>query len=93
MKKILRNLFSVVLAVFENGNEVYVYKKSHRIVLVVMGFMFSGLAALVFNFSQGEDVGYLIPVLVFGCIGLLSLIIGFLGEDRAVAKIWGSGKR
>lgn len=55
-----------------------------------MGCLFSGLATLVFWFAQGEDPGYLLPVFIFGGGGLLSLLIGLVGNDRAVAKIWGS---
>ena len=88
----LRNLFSPILKPFESGNGEYAYQKSHRVVLMVMGFLFSGLAALVFYFSEGQDLGYLIPVLVFGSLGGVSLIIVSLGSDRAVAKIWGSSK-
>ena len=92
MKKILRNLFSPLLKNFESGSSQYTYQKSHRVVLMVMGFLFSGLAALVFYFSEGQDLGYLIPVIVFGSLGGVSLIIGGLGNDRAVAKIWGASK-
>ena len=55
-----------------------------------MGGLFSGLATLVFFLAQGKDPGYLFPVLIFGGAGLLSLLVGILGTDRAVAKIWGS---
>jgi len=55
-----------------------------------MGCLFCGLAAAVFFLAQGEDPGYFLPVLIFGGTGLLSLLIGLLGTDRAVAKIWGS---
>lgn len=70
--------------------EPFVYKSSHRIILIAMGTIFSGLATLVFFVAQGEELGYLLPVLVFGGIGLVSLLVGFIGSDRAVAKIWGS---
>lgn len=93
MKSLLRQLFSPVLSIFESGNDAYSYQKSHRTILIVMGVLFSGLASLVFVLGQGEDIGYLIPVVVFGGAGLLSLLIGFLGNERAVAKIWGTGKK
>jgi len=93
MKLLLRKLFSPILNIFESGNETIVYKKSHRTVLIVMGILFTGLASLVFVLAQGEELGYLIPVIVFGGAGLLSLVIGFLGNERAVAKIWGSGNK
>ncbi|VAW67844.1 hypothetical protein MNBD_GAMMA08-85 [hydrothermal vent metagenome] len=93
MKLFLRQIFSPVLSLFESGNETYAYKKSHRTVLIIMGILFSGLATAVFFLAQGEDIGYLIPVVVFGGAGLLSLLIGLIGNNRAVAKIWGSGNK
>ena len=91
MKSLLRTLFSPILNIFESGDEQYSYKKSHRIILIVMGLLFTGLASLVFTLAEGQEIGYMIPVLVFGGAGLLSLIIGLIGNDKAVAKIWGSG--
>jgi len=93
MKLLLRKLFSPLLSMFESGHEEYIYKKSHRVILIVMGVLFTGLASLVFSLALGEDIGYLIPVIVFGGAGILSLIIGSIGSDRAVAKIWGSGSK
>lgn len=90
MKNQLRILFSPLLNIFESGTEPFNYKPSHRKILVIMGCLFFGLAAAVFFLAQGEDLGYFLPVLIFGGTGLLSLLIGFLGTDRAVAKIWGS---
>jgi len=93
MKLFLRQIFAPILSLFESGDEVYLYKKSHRTVLIIMGILFSGLATAVFFLSRGEDIGYLIPVVVFGGAGLLSLLIGLIGNNRAVAKIWGSGNK
>ncbi len=90
MKQVLRTLFFPILNLFESGTEPFVYKPSHRVILIAMGAIFSGLATLVFFIAQGEDLGYLLPVLVFGGIGLISLLVGLIGSDRAVAKIWGS---
>lgn len=93
MKSLFRSIFSPILNIFESGNEEYLYKKSHRVILIVMGLLFTGLASLVYVLAKGEDIGYLLPVVVFGGAGLLSLLIGFIGEDKAVAKIWGSGNK
>jgi len=90
VKNQLRMLFSPLLNIFESGTEAFVYKSSHRKVLVILGCLFCGLATVVFLLAQGEDPGYFLPVLIFGGAGLLSLLIGLLGTDRAVAKIWGS---
>jgi len=90
MKHILRTLFSPILNLFESGTDPVVYKPSHRKILIFMGCLFSGLATAVLIFSPEGDLGYLIPVVVFGGGGLLCLLIGLIGTDRAVAKIWGS---
>lgn len=90
MKQILRRLFSPILNLFESGTDPYAYKPSHRSILLIMGGLFCGLAALVLYFAWGADLGYFLPVVIFGGVGLLSLLIGFLGTDRAVAKVWGS---
>jgi len=90
VKRILRKVFSLILNPFESGDKPFAYKSSHRVILIIMGFMFSGLAVLVYWFAQGKDYTYLLPVVIFGGGGFLSLLIGSLGTDRAVAKIWGS---
>jgi len=90
MKDKLRILFSPILKILEAGTEPFVYKKSDRTILMVMGGLFSGLALLVFWFAQGQDPVYLLPVLIFGGVGLISFMVGLIGTDRAVAKIWGS---
>jgi len=90
VRNVLRMLFYPILSVFESGAEPYVYKKSHRTILNVIGVLFSALSLLVFWLSRGQDSGYLLPVIIFGGVGLVSLIVGFTGNDRAVAKIWGS---
>lgn len=90
MKNIFRTLFYPVLVVFESGSDAYVYKKSHRNILLVIGFLFLFLSSLVFWLARGQDAGYLLPVLIFGGVGVVSLVVGLLGTDRAVAKIWGS---
>ena len=93
MKSLFRQIFSPILNIFESGSEEYTYKKSYRIILIVMGLLFTGLASLVYYLAEGQDMGYLIPVIVFGSTGLLSLLIGLIGNDRAVAKIWGSSRK
>ncbi|MDX2504601.1 MAG: hypothetical protein QNL62_09015 [Gammaproteobacteria bacterium] len=90
MKQKLRAIFSPILKIFESGTEEFVYKSSHRVILVFIGCLFSGLATAVFIVAQGKDPGYFLPVLIFGAVGLVSLIVGLIGTDRAVAKIWGS---
>jgi len=90
IKQTLRTLFSPILNIFESGTQPFSYKVSHRVILIVMGSLFSGLAASVFLLSWGDDMGYVLPVVIFGGVGFLCLLLGFIGNDRAVAKIWGS---
>ena len=90
MKKIIRSVFSPLLNLFESGTGSYEYKSSYRVILKIIGVLFSGLATLVFWLAKGEDPGYMLPVLIFGAVGLVSLVVAFAGSDRAVAKIWGS---
>ena len=75
---------------FESGHEPFVYKPSHRLILLAMGSLFTALAALVLWFAIGNDPAYLLPVVIFGGAGMLSLLIALVGTDRAVATIWGS---
>lgn len=89
MKTLLRRLFSPILQVFENGNESYNYKPLNRKILIFISSIFLCLATLVcYLIPPGADTGYYIPVVVFGGLGSVGLIVGFLGTDRAVAKIW-----
>jgi len=91
MKQILRKICSPILNVFESGDEEYAIKPLSRKILLVISVLFSGLASVVFYLMPDEaDVGYFLPVFIFGGIALVGFIVGLLGTDRAVAKIWGS---
>ena len=90
MKQMLRRTLSILLTPLESGEDPYSYKPSHRTILLVMSTMFIGLATLAFTLMPEGDFSYLLPVLVFGGAGLLGIVVGTLGSDRAVAKIWGS---
>ena len=90
MKERLRKVFLPILNIFEVGDEAFVYKPSHRSILKILSFMLSCLAAAVFVLGRGEDLGYLLPVFLFGGVGFVGMTVAFLGTDRAVAKIWGS---
>jgi len=90
MKQILRTLFSPILNIFEKGDDPFEYKSLNRKILIFMGFIFAGLATLVVLFvPEGVGLGYLIPVVVFGFVALINSVVGFLGNERAVTKIWG----
>lgn len=91
MKTQLRKLLWFILLFFENGDEPYAYKPLNRTILIVVGALFSLLAMITIYVSIGKDgYGYLIPVVVFFGIGFVCMTVGFLGNDRAVAKIWGN---
>lgn len=91
MKTLLRSLFSPILRPFESGQEAFSYKASHRMILKTVGILFMAIISFILYLSvNGESLGYLIPVSVFGVVSLVCLVVGFLGTDKAVAKIWGN---
>ena len=91
MKNSLRQLFAPLLSKFENGEGAFAYKKSHRVVLVILGSLFLFLTFVVagLGVSFGQ-ITALIPGIVFLAVGGTALAVGTLGTDRAVSKIWGS---
>ncbi|MDA1302092.1 MAG: hypothetical protein O2868_18695 [Proteobacteria bacterium] len=93
MKMILRKMFAWLLDPLESGDGEFVYKPSHRTILIVMSVLFAGLATLVALLMPAGEFDYALPVLLFGGVGLLGVLVGTLGNDRAVARIWGSGVR
>ena len=91
MKDALTKLFWPLLKPFESDKEPADYKKSHRVVLIIMGSLFALLgagsgAAAVF---VGELAG-LVPAVVFFAVGFTAAVVGALGSNAAVAKIWGN---
>ena len=90
MKQLLRRLYSPILTPLESGTDPYAYKPSHRTILAVIGFLFSALALGVLFSAPKSDLGFLVPVIVFLGVGVVTLGVSGLGTDRAVAKIWGS---
>ncbi len=90
MKQFFRNVCSPILKPLESGTEPFHYQASHRTILLVVSGLFSFLATLVVVLMPGTDAGHWIPVVVFGAVAALGFIVGLLGSDQAVAKIWGS---
>lgn len=91
MKIQLRKLFWFILQFFEKGSESYTYKPLNRKILLIVGFLFIVLSMITLYLSLGaNDYGYLLPVIVFFSVGFISMIVGFIGSDRAVSKIWGN---
>ena len=91
MKPLLKKIFWPILRIFETAEAPANYKPSHRVILNIVGSLFVllslGSAAVALNSDQ---LGALVPVVVFFCIGFVSLLVGALGSDNAVAKIWGN---
>lgn len=89
MKFFLRKIFSSILNRFEQGEDEFNYKPSHRTVLVIMGFIFFIVAGVALYFGmKTEQMAALFPTILFAMIGILCWIVGFLGNDRAVSNIW-----
>ncbi|MGV6827009.1 MAG: hypothetical protein ACWA5Q_08525 [bacterium] len=90
MKETLRNIFSPILNAFESGNSEYSYKPSYRTILIAVGALFLLLSIISLTAAYyAAQPGAWLPFLVFFCAGAVCEIIGLLGTDRAVAKIWG----
>ncbi|WP_158967917.1 hypothetical protein [Paraglaciecola sp. L3A3] len=92
MKASLIKLFTPLLQQFDNNEEPANYKESHRTALKVMGvlFWFLSCGAIVTGYYAGSMISAFVPVLAFFCVGLVALVIGGLGSNGAVAKIWGT---
>ena len=91
MKQLLRNVFSFVLNRFEKGDEPYHYDKTHRAITIAVGVLFMVIAAIsVYLITILQTPAAVLPVIVFGGVSLISLIVGLLGNDRAIARIWNS---
>lgn len=93
MKNILRKIFWPILRFFETDEVAPNYKKSHRIALNIMGslFIFLSLVSGKATAYTG-DLGSLLPTIVFLSVGLVALVVGALGSNGAVCKIWGNKK-
>jgi single-stranded DNA-specific DHH superfamily exonuclease len=91
MEKILRRMFQPILRIFESADGEYRYEKSHRKILIAVGVLFLALSAVSAVLAiTSSQLGGLIPFLVFFMIGFVCEVVGLLGSNRAVAKIWGN---
>lgn len=91
MKEILRKLFSPLLNPLEAGTDEYSYKPSHRTILIGVGSLFLALSTISIVLAiVGGQFGAMIPSVVFFIAGCVCVIVGALGSDRAIAKIWGN---
>ncbi|ETX10281.1 hypothetical protein MUS1_15300 [Marinomonas ushuaiensis DSM 15871] len=89
MKDLMRKLCSPVLNMFEAGDGQGEYRKSHRTILLVLGGLcfVIALVSLFFTLKTGELAG-IIPISLFFITGLVCEIVGLLGSNQAVARIW-----
>jgi len=91
MNDLLRKLFQPVLQIFESGEGEYSYKQSHRTILIIVGVLFLVLASVsAVAAISASQMGGFFPVLIFFLIGFVCEVVGLLGNERAVAKIWGN---
>ena len=93
MTVLLRNLFGFILNPLEKEDGDYQVHAMGRKILIIMGCLFTGLGAAVTTIIislDDLDMGYLFPGVVFLLAGVFCLIVGCLGNDRAVAKVWGN---
>ncbi|MCB5162213.1 hypothetical protein [Marinomonas algarum] len=89
MKERLQKLCAPILGLFESHQGDYDYKPSHRLILIVLGLLCFLIAAisLAVTMMTGEMAG-IVPIALFGITGVVCEIVGLLGSDRAVARIW-----
>lgn len=87
----MRRLFAPLLDRLESGDAPYTYKPTYRKILLGVGTLFlilasAALAGVIFT----EQLGALIPVVVFFGAALVCFVVAIYGNDRAVAKLWGN---
>ena len=89
MKSVLTKIFWPILALFESSESTAQYKKSHRTALKAVGGLF---LLLSFISAVAGGVGALVPVVIFFCVGVVAIVVGTLGSDSAVSRIWSTRK-
>ena len=91
MKDVMRKIFWPILSFFEKGGSEEGYRPSHRKILLVVGFLFLVLSAGSLFFSLfAATLSALLPIVLFFVISLVCFVVGLLGSNSAVARIWGS---
>ncbi|WP_420426770.1 hypothetical protein [Algiphilus sp.] len=91
MKAQFRQIFAPVLRPLEEGNGDFRYQPMHRTILLVVAGLFLLLSAVsaYFSLSAGLTAGLLATV-VFLTLSATCTVVGLLGTDRAVARLWGN---
>lgn len=91
MRDVFRKVFWPILCFFEKGGSEEGYRPSHRKILLAVGFLFLVLSAVSLFFSIfAETFSALLPIVLFFVISLVCFVVGLLGSNSAVARIWGS---
>ena len=91
MMNILIKVFWPILRFFETDKEPSNYKKSHRVALNVLGILFLILSlGSAWSASSSDELSSAIPIVVFFGVGLVAVVVGSIGSNGAVAKIWGN---
>ena len=91
VKEALRKLCSPILNLFEADDGPFSYRESHRTILVAVGCLFLILSGIgVAAGIRFQQMGAVFPCVIFFGVGFTCLVVGSLGSDRAVAKIWGN---
>ena len=91
MINLLKNFFSPILNIFEKNNDEFIYRRLNRKIVLFISIVFSLLAfGLPAYMPKLIEMGYWFVMIVFGTLSIVGLIVGFLGSDKAVAKLLGS---
>jgi hypothetical protein len=90
-RTLARKVFAPLLDALEGGNQPHRYTPKARLILWITGGLFLALATgLAVFLPQGTDPAVLIPIGIFGMVGLFAVVVAWLGSERAVARVWGS---
>ncbi len=91
MKKRLCQIFGPILRIFENDSDEFILTPTNRKVTLFIGVTFVIIAVLIPIIGASQPVmAYIFPVIVFGSIGFVGVVVGSLGSDHAVAKLLGN---
>lgn len=85
----MKKLFAPILNYFESGTGEYNYQPKYRKYLKFVGLLFLllSLISLAAALGVGQAAGFF-PFIVFSVASLVCMVVGFLGSERAVAKVW-----
>ncbi len=89
MSHFFNRLFAPLLAYLDQGDEPVDYRPSHRTILKAVSALFLVLAtALLLLGISTQQLGILLPCVVFYAIGAVAMVVATLGSDRAVGRLW-----